>query len=183
VIDLLTHENRCVGALAYINGVQHHLGEAHDPRQRRGGAAVPRIDQPAHRHRRRPRDGVSRRRGDAGHGDGAVPPDDALRRRAQPRADHRSRPRRRGVPRRPHGPAIHVRLSQGRRARAARLSSAAAIVEQIRKTHFSHVFLDARHLAPAEFRERFPQLAKLVDEFEIESVEGPDPDPSGGRTK
>src|SRR3954469_25929604 len=42
-----------------------------------------------------------------------------------------------------------------------------AIVEQIRKTHFSHVFLDARHLAPAEFRERFPQLAKLVDEFEI----------------
>src|SRR3954453_6964348 len=42
-----------------------------------------------------------------------------------------------------------------------------AIVEQIRKTHFSHVFLDARHLAPAEFRERFPQLAKLVDAFEI----------------
>src|SRR6185295_7078940 len=42
-----------------------------------------------------------------------------------------------------------------------------AIVEQIRKTHFSHVFLDARHLAPVEFRERFPQLAKLVDEFEI----------------
>src|SRR5207344_1238106 len=27
---------------------------------------------------------------------------------------------------------------------------------------------DARHLAPAEFRERFPQLAKLVDEFEID---------------
>src|SRR3954453_3963921 len=42
-----------------------------------------------------------------------------------------------------------------------------AIVEQIRKTHFTHVFLDARHLPPAEFRERFPQLAKLVDEFEI----------------
>src|SRR5213595_2006402 len=43
-----------------------------------------------------------------------------------------------------------------------------AIVDRIRKTHFSHVFLDARHLAPAEFRERFPQLAKLVDEFEID---------------
>src|SRR4051812_5353015 len=42
-----------------------------------------------------------------------------------------------------------------------------AIVEQIRKTHFTHVFLDVRHLPPAEFRERFPQLAKLVDEFEI----------------
>ncbi|MEO6434525.1 MAG: FAD-binding protein, partial [Tepidisphaeraceae bacterium] len=43
-----------------------------------------------------------------------------------------------------------------------------AIVEQIRKTSFSHVFLDARHLARLEFRERFPQLAKLVDEFEID---------------
>src|SRR4029079_13191619 len=40
-----------------------------------------------------------------------------------------------------------------------------AIVEQIRKTHFTHVFLDVRHLPPAEFRERLPQLAKLLDEF------------------
>jgi len=43
-----------------------------------------------------------------------------------------------------------------------------AIVEQIRKTHFTHVFLDVRHLPPAEFRERFPQLAKLVDHFDID---------------
>jgi L-aspartate oxidase len=43
-----------------------------------------------------------------------------------------------------------------------------AIVEQIRKTNFTHVFLDARHMARAEFRERFPQLAKLVDQFEID---------------
>ena len=43
-----------------------------------------------------------------------------------------------------------------------------AIVEQIRKTHFTHVFLDVRHLQPADFRERFPQLAKLTDEFEID---------------
>jgi L-aspartate oxidase len=43
-----------------------------------------------------------------------------------------------------------------------------AIVEQIRKTHFSHVFLDARHMAKQAFRERFPQLAKLVDQFEID---------------
>jgi L-aspartate oxidase len=43
-----------------------------------------------------------------------------------------------------------------------------AIVEQIRKTHFTHVYLDVRHLPPAEFRERFPQLAKLVDEFDID---------------
>jgi L-aspartate oxidase len=44
-----------------------------------------------------------------------------------------------------------------------------AMVEQIRKTHFTHVFLDARHLPAQEFRERFPQLAKLLDEFEIDS--------------
>jgi L-aspartate oxidase len=42
-----------------------------------------------------------------------------------------------------------------------------AIVEQIRKTHFTHVFLDARHLPADEFRARFPGLAKLVDEFDI----------------
>jgi L-aspartate oxidase len=43
-----------------------------------------------------------------------------------------------------------------------------AIVEQIRKTHFTHVFLDVRHLPAAAFRERFPQLARLTDEFDIE---------------
>jgi L-aspartate oxidase len=41
------------------------------------------------------------------------------------------------------------------------------IVSQIRKTHFSHVFLDVRHLPTQQFRERFPQLAKLMDEFDI----------------
>ncbi|HXE52536.1 MAG TPA: L-aspartate oxidase [Tepidisphaeraceae bacterium] len=45
-----------------------------------------------------------------------------------------------------------------------------AIVEQIRKTHFTHVFLDVRHRPVAEFRERFPQLAKLTDEFEINTA-------------
>ncbi|HSZ55146.1 MAG TPA: L-aspartate oxidase [Tepidisphaeraceae bacterium] len=44
-----------------------------------------------------------------------------------------------------------------------------AIVEQIRKTHFTHVFLDVRHLPAKEFRERFPQLAKLTEEFEIDT--------------
>ena len=44
-----------------------------------------------------------------------------------------------------------------------------AIVEQIRKTHFTHVFLDVRHLPAKEFRERFPQLAKLAEAFEIDT--------------
>lgn len=43
-----------------------------------------------------------------------------------------------------------------------------AIVEQIRKTHYTHVYLDVRHLPAKEFRERFPQLARLVDQFEID---------------
>jgi L-aspartate oxidase len=43
-----------------------------------------------------------------------------------------------------------------------------AIVEQIRKTHYTHVYLDVRHLPIIEFRERFPNLAILVDQFEID---------------
>src|SRR5947207_15910082 len=42
-----------------------------------------------------------------------------------------------------------------------------AIVEQIRKTHFTNVFLDVRHLPREEFRARFPQLAQLCDQFDI----------------
>jgi L-aspartate oxidase len=43
-----------------------------------------------------------------------------------------------------------------------------AIVEQIRKTNFTHVFLDVRHLPAKEFRERFPQLAVLCTQFDID---------------
>jgi len=43
-----------------------------------------------------------------------------------------------------------------------------AIVEQIRKTNFTHVYLDVRHLPIQQFRERFPQLAMLTDEFGID---------------
>jgi L-aspartate oxidase len=42
-----------------------------------------------------------------------------------------------------------------------------AIVAQIRKTNFTHVFLDVRHLPAEDFRKRFPQLAALMDQFEI----------------
>jgi L-aspartate oxidase len=43
-----------------------------------------------------------------------------------------------------------------------------AIVDQIRKTHFTHVYLDVRHLPREQFLERFPQLAKLLEQFEID---------------
>jgi L-aspartate oxidase len=45
-----------------------------------------------------------------------------------------------------------------------------AIVQQIRKTHFTHVYLDVRHMEPEKFRSRFPQLAHLLDQFEINSA-------------
>ena len=43
-----------------------------------------------------------------------------------------------------------------------------AIVAQIRKTNFSHVFMDVRHLPTEKFRLRFPSLARLVDQFSID---------------
>jgi L-aspartate oxidase len=43
-----------------------------------------------------------------------------------------------------------------------------AIVEQIRKTYYTHVYLDVRHMPTKEFRERFPSLAILLDQFEID---------------
>jgi L-aspartate oxidase len=43
-----------------------------------------------------------------------------------------------------------------------------AIVEQIRKTHFTHVYLDVRHLPAGHFRERFPQFSKLLEEFDLD---------------
>ncbi len=45
---------------------------------------------------------------------------------------------------------------------------ARAIVTQIRKTHYTHVYLDVRHLPTTKFRARFPQLARLCDQFEID---------------
>ncbi len=43
-----------------------------------------------------------------------------------------------------------------------------AIVAQIRKTNYSHVFIDVRHLPTEKFRTRFPTLTKLVDQFDID---------------
>lgn len=43
-----------------------------------------------------------------------------------------------------------------------------AIVEQIRKTHHTHVFLDVRHLESDAFQKRFPQLTRLCQQFDID---------------
>lgn len=43
-----------------------------------------------------------------------------------------------------------------------------AIIEQIRKTHHTHVFLDVRHLEIEAFKKRFPQLTRLCEQFDID---------------
>lgn len=43
-----------------------------------------------------------------------------------------------------------------------------AIVEQIRRTNFTHVFLDCRHLEQVAFKARFPQFANLLAQFELD---------------
>jgi L-aspartate oxidase len=43
-----------------------------------------------------------------------------------------------------------------------------AIVQQVRKTHSTHVYLDVRHLPAEPFKARFPQLAHLLAEFDID---------------
>jgi len=43
-----------------------------------------------------------------------------------------------------------------------------AIVEQIRRTNFTHVFLDCRHLEQVAFKSRFPQFANLLSQFELD---------------
>ncbi|HLL88483.1 MAG TPA: L-aspartate oxidase, partial [Tepidisphaeraceae bacterium] len=43
-----------------------------------------------------------------------------------------------------------------------------AIVEQIRKTHYTNVYLDVRHLDAAPFAERFPQFIRLLKQFDLD---------------
>ena len=45
---------------------------------------------------------------------------------------------------------------------------ARAIIDQIRKTNHTHVFLDVRHLPTEKFKKRFPQLAGLCEQFDID---------------
>src|SRR5690606_15973652 len=49
------------------------------------------------------------------------------------------------------------------------------IVEQIRRTNFTHVFLDVRHLDAGAFARRFPGLMKLLEQFEIDPSRDPIP--------
>jgi len=43
-----------------------------------------------------------------------------------------------------------------------------AILEQTAKTHYSHVFLDCRHMAKGYFGKRFPGIMKMLKRFDID---------------
>lgn len=50
-----------------------------------------------------------------------------------------------------------------------------AIVEQIRRTHYTHVYMDLRHLKVDHFRQRFPKFARLLEQFDINPAADPIP--------
>ncbi|MGF1634131.1 MAG: L-aspartate oxidase [Phycisphaerae bacterium] len=43
-----------------------------------------------------------------------------------------------------------------------------AIVQQIRKTNYSHVYLDVRHLDAQKFARRFPGITRMLGQFDID---------------
>ncbi len=43
-----------------------------------------------------------------------------------------------------------------------------AIVQQMVKTHSTHVFLDVRHIGPTKFHKRFPYISKLCEQFGVD---------------
>lgn len=50
-----------------------------------------------------------------------------------------------------------------------------AIIAQMAKTHFTHVFLDARHMTEEAFKERFPGIFQMLRKFEINPAKQPIP--------
>lgn len=50
-----------------------------------------------------------------------------------------------------------------------------AIVAQVAKTHYTHVFLDARHMSEAAFKERFPGIYQMCTSFGINPATTPVP--------
>jgi L-aspartate oxidase len=167
-IDLLTHENRCVGALAYINGAIHLIW-AKQTILASGGAGQ--------LYRESTNPPIATADGHAmAYRAGAMMQDMEMV-QFHPTTLYVAGSSRALITEAVRGEGAYLVDRNGHRFMfdyhkdgelAPRDVVSRAIVEQIRKTSFTHVFLDARHMARMEFRERFPQLAKLVDQFEID---------------
>src|SRR6185436_2518413 len=50
-----------------------------------------------------------------------------------------------------------------------------AMVHQMGKTHFTHVFLDARHMSEEAFRDRFPGIYNMCMSFDVNPAKQPIP--------
>jgi L-aspartate oxidase len=50
-----------------------------------------------------------------------------------------------------------------------------SMLKQMAKTHYTHVFLDARHMSEAAFRDRFPGIYQMCVSFEINPAKQPIP--------
>ena len=121
-IDLLDPRGAVPGALVWDSRRGPSLIWARAVLLATGGAGqlYPRVDQPADRHGRRPRPGLSRGGRAPRHGVHAVPPDGPLHRRLGPPPLDRGAPGRGGLPPRPQRPPVHARLPSPGRARPAR---------------------------------------------------------------
>ncbi len=169
VVDLLTDQGQCVGALALIKG-EINLIWAKRTILASGGAGqlYPRIDQSEDRDGRRSCHGLSRRGGAAGHGDGPVPSDDAVRRRREPGADYRGRSRRRGAPGGSQRLSVHEGLSPAGRTGAARHRQPGHRPANPQNAISRTCIWMCGICRPSRSRRRFPQLAQLLEQFDID---------------
>ena len=131
------------------------LGQGRRAGDRRGGAALSRNDQPADRHGRRPRHGLSGGRRAARHGVHAVSSDGALHCRLDPPPHDRSPARRRGLPARLERRAVHARLPSAGRA-GPRDDVSLAIAAQMAKTSTPTSISTSRTSTPSGFASGFP---------------------------
>jgi L-aspartate oxidase len=162
-IDLLT-QRRSLPRRARLERTPRQdlrLGQANDPRHRRRGADLSRNDQPAGRHRRRPRRGLPRRRRTRRHGVHAVPPHGPLHRRQQPQPHQRSGPRRRRHPgERAIGHRFMPDYDPRSRARPARRRQPGHRRPNGKDKH-SCVYLDLSHLDAETIRRPLPGIGSV----------------------
>ena len=167
VIDLLTHETRCVGALAYINGVINIIWAKRTILASGGAGQL---------YRESTNPPIATADGHAMAYRAGAAMQDMEMVQFHPTTLYVAGSSRALITEAVRGEGAYLVDRNGYRFMkdyhesaelAPRDVVSRAIVEQIRKTHFTHVYLDVRHLPTQQFRERFPQLALLVDQFEI----------------
>ena len=143
------------------------LGQANDPGHGRGRADLSRNHQPGRGHGRRAGLGLSGGGRVARHRVRAVSPHGPVHRRRQSQSDQRGHPRRGRPPGRSPWPSFHARLRSPWRV-APRDVVSLAIVSQMEKTRHPNVYLDMTHLDRQRVLSRFPGIAAICAEFDLD---------------